>query len=112
MSNRKNRMVSRPCAVLGSGELVSHLHRMTDDVGATEYRFNIFRIQDDASATHAFRPVDLYSIVKVCQTLAFAIADDGWLEPIDRGRLAELSTELDELTQRWSETQHGEFPTT
>ena len=112
MSTYRNRMVSRPCAVLGSGELVSHLRRTTDDTGATEYRFNIFRIQDDASATHAFRPVDLHSIVKVCQTLAFAIADDGWLDSGDHELLTELSTQLDELTQRWSETQHGEFPTT
>ena len=112
MTNRKNQMALRPCAVLGSGELISHLHRMTDDTGMTQYRFNVFRIQQDASATQAFRPEDLWSLVKLSQALAFAIVDDGWLAPHDRERLAELSTELDELTQRWSESHHGEFPTT
>ena len=95
---------SEPVVVLGAGDLVSHLHRGDDAGDPANYRFNVFRLSDDAQATHELRPCDLWDLIKLCQLLAFAIVDDGWI-PVDTGSaLGDLFDDLDALTQRWSRT--------
>ena len=93
---------SQPIAVVGAGDLVSHVHRGEDECDPENYRFSVFRFRQALEATHALRPCDLRDIVKLCQVLAFTIADDGWV-PVDaRQALIDLARDLDELTQQWS----------
>ena len=94
----------RPIAVLGAGDLVSHLTR-TDD-GAGDYQFNVIRIGQLAEASHALRPRDLRDLVKLCQVLAFAIVDDGWIGDKQRCELLDLIAELDQTTSKWSSSTH------
>lgn len=98
---------SRPDAVIGAGDLVSFLHRTGDEPGPCGYRFNLFRFQQNAEATHALRPADLRDIVKVCQVLALTIADDGLIADNDCQELLSLASQLEAITQRWSESNHG-----
>ncbi len=98
---------SRPIAVLGAGELVSHLRRFEDETCDTNYEFNAFRLGNDMQATHKLRPKDLRDVVKLCQVLAFAIADDGWLPNCTRSELFELAGDLDKITQKWSDDVDG-----
>lgn len=100
---------TKPYAVLGSGNLVSHLRR--DDVNY-EYRFNVFRTEQDESVTHGLRPDDLRALVKLCQVLAFTIADDGWLDDGLRAELFELADDLDYITHQWNTRGHGAQTTT
>ncbi|MEZ6097845.1 MAG: hypothetical protein R3E01_02625 [Pirellulaceae bacterium] len=93
----------QPIAVLGAGELVSHLYRDQVDIDTAEYRFNLFRLSVDMAVTHELRPSDFRDIVKLCQVLTFAILDDGWSPPVVREALLELNLQLDELTQSWKE---------
>ena len=95
---------TRPLAVLGAGDLVSHLTRADDDAG--DYQFNVFRFGQRAETTHALRPTDLRDLVKLCQVVAFAIVDDGWIEDEQRGELLDLITELDQITSKWSGSAH------
>lgn len=95
-----------PYAVLGSGDLVSHLLRRNVDVGK-EYHFNVFRMEPDEKVTHSLRPRDLRAIVKLCQVLAFTIADDGWLADDLRSELFELADDLDYITYQWSNADHA-----
>lgn len=97
----------RPIAVLGAGDLVSHLNRMDDIIDDTNYEFNAFRSCDDMEVTHVMRPGDLRNLVKLCQILAFTIADDGWLTNDSRAELYELANELDAITQKWSDPDNG-----
>lgn len=103
----KTESTQKPYAVLGAGELVSHLHRRQDELEVWRYEFNLFRFDGNARATHALRPTDLRDIVKACQILAFTIADDGWICDDLRMELFELVNELDKVTQRWSRKHHG-----
>lgn len=97
----------KPIAVIGAGDLVSHLQRGDDERDPDNYQFNVFRFGEDLAATHALRPCDVRDMVKLCQVLAFTIADDGWI-PVDvRRSLIELASDLDDLTRRWSDTNHG-----
>lgn len=93
----------QPIAVLGAGDLVSHLYRDQVDFDSAEYRFNMFRLGAEMAVTHELRPCDLRDIVKLCQVLTFAIVDDGWSPPAVREALLELNKRLDELTQSWKE---------
>lgn len=96
-----------PVAVLGAGDLVSHLHRGEDADDPANYRFSVFRLSQELQATHELRPCDLRDLVKLCQVLAFAIADDGWI-PTNAGEaLQGLFDDLDALTRRWSNTDDG-----
>ncbi len=96
---------TRPLAVLGAGDLVSHLTRADD--GARDYRFSVFRFGQRAEATHALRPTDLRDLVKLCQVVAFAIVDDGWIGDEQRRELLSLIAELDQTTSKWSDSAHG-----
>ena len=94
-------------AVLGAGDLVSHLHRDVDADDLANYRFSVFRLSQNLQATHELRACDLRDLVKLCQVLTFAIVDDGWISTETRNSLRELFDELDALTQRWSNTNNG-----
>lgn len=98
------RATEQPIAVLGAGDLVSHLYRDQEELDSAEYRFNMFRLGTDMAVTHELRPCDLRDIVKLCQVLAFAIVDDGWSPPAVREALLELNERLDELTRSWKES--------
>lgn len=95
---------SQPCAVVGAGDLVSHLYRRNDQAERAEYSFNLFRLIQNSEVSHSLRPEDLRDVVKACQVLAFAIADDGWLPDALNTELQELVSDLDSVTQRWSGT--------
>ena len=105
MSTSKN-STSQPYAVLGAGDLVSHLRRTEDDSGALNYQFNLFRLRKNAQVTHGMRPDDLRDIVKICQVLAFTIADDGWISDEARCQLFDLAESLDGITERWSDSEN------
>ena len=97
----------KPVAVLGAGDLVSHLHRADDAHDPANYRFSVFRLGQELRATHELRPCDLRDLVKLCQVLAFAVVDDGWIPSETNESLRELFDQLDALTQRWSNTDDG-----
>jgi hypothetical protein len=97
----------KPIAVLGAGELVSHLHRGSDAHDCPDYQFSVFRLSRELQATHELRPCDLHHMVKLCQILAFAIVDDGWVSRQTSDELRELFHELDALTRRWSNEDDG-----
>lgn len=108
MSDRnKTAATNQPYAVLGSGDLVSHLQRQDVDADSKTYRFNLFRIEHDHQVTHGLRPNDLRAIVKLCQVLAFTIADDGWIPDDVRRELFELAADLDLLTHQWRTANSG-----
>jgi hypothetical protein len=96
-----------PVAVIGAGNLVSRLHRGDDADDPENYRFSVFRLGHELQATHELRPCDLHDLVKLCQVLAFAIVDDGWIARETGDSLRELVDELDALTRRWSDTDDG-----
>jgi hypothetical protein len=96
-----------PVAVLGAGDLVSHLHRGDNADDPANYRFNMFRLSQGLQATHELGPRDLRDVVKLCQVLAFAIVDDGWVPTQTSNSLRELFDELDTITRRWSNTDDG-----
>ena len=95
--------MQQPIAVLGAGELASHVYRNVRG----EYAYNIFRLNDKLETTQVLAVNDLRDLVKLCQLLAFALCDDGWLTMQERAELLELNNRLDEITCDWSEAQHG-----
>jgi len=97
----------QPIAVLGAGDLISHLHRESSGTEQALYRFNVCRISASLRMTHGLHSTDLLDLVKLCQVLAFAITDDGWLPNDERSVLLAVNEELDELTQRWSGKFNG-----
>lgn len=103
----RTRTSEQPVAVLGAGDLISHVQRGEDSNGSSNYRFNIFRLGEDMQAMHDIRPCDLRDLVKLVQVLAFAITDDGWLPTDAQHALLALFEDLDELTESWSEANHG-----
>jgi hypothetical protein len=107
MLDRKRQARTRPYAVLGAGDLVSHLQRRCGNGEPARYRFNLFRICPGERVTHALRPGDLRDIVKLCQVVAFTIADDDWIHRNLRRELVQLADELDQVTRNWSESDDG-----
>lgn len=107
MLTRKTASRTEPVAVLGAGDLVSHLHRGEDADAPANYGFSVFRLSQDLQATHELRPCDLRDVVKLCQVLAFTIVDDGWIPTETSNSLRELFDELDALTRRWSSRDDG-----
>ena len=94
-------------AVVGAGELVSHLRRSEDADDPVKYQFSVLRLTQDLKVTRELRPCDLHDVVKLCQVLAFAIVDDGRVLTETSDSLQVLLAELDDLTRRWSDTDHG-----
>ena len=103
MKNQQQHYPSHLCAIVGAGDLVSHIHRIPKNHSSSRYRFNLTRVKADADFTGSFRPDDLRDIVKACQVIAFEIANDGWLVE-KRQELLDLATALDALTQSWERT--------
>lgn len=103
MEKHQQQSPKRLCAIVGAGDLVSHIHRIPKNDSSSCYRFNLIRVKADADVTGSFRPDDLRSIVKACQVIAFEIANDGWISG-KRQELLDLATGLDALTQSWEST--------
>ena len=101
MPDKHSNQASQPYAVIGAGDLVSHVHRDANESNGLAYRFNLFRLTHSSEVTHSLRPADLRDVVKACQVLAFAIADDGWLPNSLGLELHDLANELDAITQNW-----------
>lgn len=97
----------QPVAVVGAGDLVSHLFRGDDWQNSENYHFSLVRLCEGRAATHELRPCELKNMIKLCQVMAFAIADDGWLPTQLRQELFDLSHDLDAITQRWDEVKNG-----
>ena len=93
----------QPIAIVGAGELISHVYRDDDESNPNNYRFNIFRLSDGLVATHELQPSDLIDVVKLCQVLAISMLDDGWIPPDAKSALNLLVQDLDSLTQGWSD---------
>ena len=106
MSALESTSRGRPVAVLGAGDLVSHLHRGDHAGNPANYRFSVLRLSHNLQATHELRPCDLWDLIKLCQVLAFAIVDDGWIPVGTRNALRHLFEDLDALTGRWSNSNH------
>lgn len=100
--NQFTTQTQQPYMIIGAGDLVSHVHRITDANNDDLYRFNLFRSAEGGAIVQSFRPSDLRSFIKACQVLAFEMAADGWMSGEVRNELIQLSTELDEITFRWS----------
>lgn len=98
---------SSPIAVLGAGDLVSHLRRTADsfdgEVGSS-YSFNVFREASSGRVTHSLNVDNLSDLLSLCYVLAFAILDDGWVSEEQRDELQQLITKLDSIRQ--PETDH------
>ncbi len=107
MRRPKISSTSPPVAVVGAGDLVSHVVRGDEVNDTANYRFSIFRLNADLRATHALRPEDLPDLIKLCQVVTVAIVDDGWLPDETRDALRKLEGELRMMTDRWSDAQHG-----
>ena len=103
MNNNQHPNPKLLCAIVGSGDLVSHIHRVPKNDAKANYRFNLVRVKASSSMTGAFRPKDLRNMVKACQVIAFEIAHDGW-NGNRRQELLELAKDLSELTQKWDQT--------
>ena len=98
-----NTLREQPIAIVGAGELVSHIYRCDDEANPNNYRFNVFRLTERLTATHELRPSDLRDVVKICQVLAISMLDDGWIPPDAKSVLNSLIQDLDSLTQGWSD---------
>lgn len=83
--------------------MVSHIHRHGSMFEKIQYDFNLFRVDSTGTVTSWLRPEDLRDIVKACQVLAFSIADDGWIEQPLRQQLVELASDLQNITDTWSQ---------
>jgi hypothetical protein len=110
MSAAEHYVEKVPYAVLGAGDLVSHLTRTADESVGCYYRFSLVRLQKNGELTPLLRPVDLPDLVKVCQVLAFTIADDGWITEELRAELFALARALDEITNGRRGSQNGNQP--
>lgn len=93
----------QPIAIVGAGQLISHVYRDNDESNPNNYRFNVFRLTSGLTATHELRPSDLRDIVKLCQVLGVSIVDDGWIPSDTKLALSSLVEDLDSLTQGWSD---------
>lgn len=84
----------RPVAVVGSGNLCSHLYRRSGD---ESYRFSIARCSQGRMG-NVLSENDLWDLVKLCHVLTFAILDDGWLDEVRRHDLKTLLRDLESIT--------------
>jgi hypothetical protein len=90
----------KPCAMLGTGQLVSNLWKFPDDQGGWRYRFNIYRMSGgNGHVSQLLRPVDVQDLVKLCQVLAATLANDDYIPAEQQYDLADLSVKLDSITR-------------
>jgi hypothetical protein len=72
---------SRPCAMLGAGNLAASLWKFGDEENGWRYRFNIFRMtRANGRVSHRFLPQDVADLAKLAQTLAFALSEEECLD--------------------------------
>ena len=72
---------SRPCAMLGAGQLTASLWKLGDETSGWRYRFNIFRMtRANGRVSQRFLPEDVVDLVKLAQTLAFALSEEECLD--------------------------------
>ena len=90
---------SKPIAIVGAGELVSHVLRVSDEQPSS-YRFNVFKI-DRSTATHGLAASDLLDLVKLARVVAIALLDDGWLEDEQREMLSKFTQDVEQMTEKW-----------
>ena len=90
----------KPCAMLGTGQLVSNLWKSPDDQGGWTYRFNIYRMSGrNGRVSQLLRPADVQDLVKLCQALAATLANDDCIPAEQQYDLADLSVKLDSSTR-------------
>ena len=100
MTRTKRRNRSKPNAILGAGQLVSALWNTADQIGAGSCRFNVYRMSpSDGCVSQLLRPADVPDLVKLCQVLAVAFAEDASISLSERRTLADLAIRLDEITR-------------
>lgn len=87
---------SSPIAVLGAGDLVSHLRRI-DSEESSDYRFNVFRQSPSGRVSQSLRIGHLSDLLNLCHVLAFAILDDGWASEQRRDELQVLIEKLESI---------------
>ena len=101
-----NNINRSPIAVLGAGDLVSHLRRIdaVTECGEAIYSFNVFRETANGKVTHSLGVNNLQDLLNLCYVVAFAILDDGWLPNEQRVELRQLIDKLDSIKK--PETDH------
>lgn len=83
--------------MVGAGRLASMIWKAGDEQSGWRYRFNLFRTSGRGGRiSQVFTPADVIYFVKLAQVLAAVIADDGCLDPIERGVLKRLADDLDQ----------------
>jgi hypothetical protein len=98
----------KPCAMLGTGQLVSNLWKSRDHQGGWTYRFNIYRMSGrNGNVSQLLRLADVQDLVKLCQALAATLADDDCIPPEQRRDLADLSVKLDSITRQGHDLCHA-----
>ena len=101
MKRIKRRDQSRPNAIVGAVQLVSAVWNTAPSIGAGSSHFNVYRMSPgNGRVSRLLRPSDLPDLVKLCQVLALALADDASLSRGERLTLADLASRLDEFTRR------------
>ena len=95
-----------PVAVVGAGNLISHLHRGPGD---STYRFNVLRSKQ-GHHSHELTECDLRDLIKLVHVLTFAVLDDGWICQTQRLELRKLISDLEQLTEPVSRTNEIAAP--
>ena len=87
-------------AVLGAGDLVSHLRRSDGADGDATYFFNIYRESPNGKVTHLLCTDSLHDLLNLSYVVAFAVLDDGWITEEQRDELKHLIEKLDSIRQK------------
>ena len=86
--------------MLGAGQLVSALWKSRHPGSAMGYQFNIYRMSDrTGQVSQLLHSGDLPDLLKLCQVLATALAEEPCLSAEHRRSLADLAVKLDAITQ-------------
>jgi hypothetical protein len=97
-NGKSNASDSRPCAMLGAGNLAASLWKFGDEESGWRYRFNIFRMSKaNGRVSHRLLPHDVADLAKLAQTLAFALSEEECLDRELRDDLGCLFACLDEV---------------
>lgn len=90
---------AKPYAMVGAGALASTVWKDGSEFGGWQYRFNVFRLNQNGSVGQKFTPADLKHLVKLTQVLASVLADDGCVSNEEREELFQLAESLDDIIQ-------------
>lgn len=100
MKRTTRQNTSRPSAVLGAGKLVSAVWNTAHPISAGSCHFNVYRMSpSNGRVSRLLRSTDIPDLVKLCQVLSLALADDDSVSLSERRALAELALKLDEITR-------------